>query len=107
MDNRSHSSNERSNLRHIGLTSIITISRESDMKNELRSSDLIADLTWADLYARQIRQDLNMLTPAVRKVSTSAELTEVAARLRDQLEGAHRTMSELRTMTGSEPLRSK
>ena len=71
------------------------------MKNDLCSADLVSDLTWADLYARQIRQDLNMLTPVVRKVSTSTQLTEVAAKLRDQLEGAHRTVAELRTITGS------
>ena len=106
MDNRSHSSNERSNLRHIGLTSIITISRESDMKNDLRSSDLIADLTWADLYARQIRKDLKQLTPAIRKVSSSTELVGGTAKLREQLEGAHRIVAELRTIAGSEPRRS-
>ena len=77
------------------------------MKNDLRSSETVADLTWADLYARQIRQDLNLLTPVVRKVSTSTQLTEVAAKLRDQLEGAHRTVAELRTLTGSDQRRSK
>src|SRR5260370_28830826 len=98
MDNRSNCSNDSSNQRHIGLTWITSINRESDMKNDLRSSELVADLTWADLYARQIRQDLNLLTPAVRKVSTSAELADAAAKLRDQLAGPHRTVDELTTM---------
>jgi hypothetical protein len=70
--------------------------------------DLVADLTWADLYARGIRQDLNTLTPVVRKVSTSTQLTEVAAKLRDQLQGAHRTVAEVKILsTQPAPQRSK
>jgi len=66
----------------------------------------MADLTWADLYARQICKDLKQLTPAVRRVSSSTELIGSTAKLREQLEGAHRTIAELRTIAGSEPHRS-
>jgi len=66
----------------------------------------MADLTRADLYARQIRENLKQLTPAIRKVSSSAELVGSSAKLRERLEGAHRTIAELRTIAGSEPRRS-
>ncbi|MGC2305073.1 hypothetical protein [Candidatus Binatus sp.] len=70
------------------------------MPNDHRSSDLLADLTWADLYARQIRKDLKQLTPAIRKVSQSTELIGSTAKLREQLQDAHRTIAELRTIAG-------
>ena len=77
------------------------------MKNDLQSSDLVADLTWADLYAGQIHKDLKVLTPSVKKISPSAELTDSAAKLRQQLKGAHRTIAELRILTRPGPSRSK
>lgn len=76
------------------------------MPNNEVSSNLVADLTWADLYARQIRQDLKRLTPAVRKVTSSTELTEGTAKLREQLEHAHRTIAELTMMTGTDARRA-
>ena len=88
-----------SNLEHIGLTSITSIRREREMKHDLRSSDMVADLTWANLYARRIRQDLSVLTPAVKKIAASGELADVVAKLRTELEGAHRTIGELRVLT--------
>jgi hypothetical protein len=90
---------DRSNLEHIGPTSITSVSRESDMKHDLRSSDMVADLTWANLYARRIRQDLSVLTPAVKRIPASSELAEIVAKLRKELEGAHRTIGELRALT--------
>ena len=90
---------DRSNLEHIGLTSITSIGRGSEMKHDLRSSDMVADLTWANLYARRIRQDLRALTPAVKKIPVSDELAEVVAKLRKELEGAHRTIAELIKLT--------
>lgn len=76
------------------------------MENNQGIASLVADLTWAELYAGQIRGDLKTLTPTVKKISMSAELTKGAARLREQLKAAHRTMSVLRTMAGSDPRRS-
>jgi len=67
--------------------------------------NLIADLTWADLYAREICKDLKQLTPAIRKASSSTDLVGSAAKLREQLEGAHRTIAQLRTMAASDPRR--
>jgi hypothetical protein len=107
MDSRSICWNDRSNLEHIGRTSITSISRGSCMPNDQVSTNLMADLTWADLYAREIRQHLKVLTPAVKRISSSAELTEGTAKLREQLEVAHRTIAALRTMAGSDPRRSK
>ena len=76
------------------------------MLNNRGPLDLMADLTWADLYARQIRKDLKDLTPTIRKVSNSTELVGSTAKLREQLEGAHRTIAELRTIAASDPRRS-
>lgn len=70
------------------------------------ASGLVADLTWAELYARNIREDLKLLSPAVKKIETGHEVTESAALLRRQLEGANRTTGELRKMTGVPPRRS-
>jgi hypothetical protein len=62
-------------------------------------------LTWAELYARNIRQDLKLLSPAVKKIETKHKVTESAALLRRQLEDANRTTGELRKMTGVAPRR--
>jgi len=59
-------------------------------------NDTLADLTWANLYARRIRQDLSALTPAVKQIAASGELAEIVAKLRKELEGAYRAIAELR-----------
>jgi hypothetical protein len=76
------------------------------MMKKRPASDLVADLTWAELYARNIREDLKLLSPAVKKIETGHEITESAALLRRQLEDANRTTGELRKMTGVPPRRS-
>jgi hypothetical protein len=76
------------------------------MMKKRPASDLVADLTWAELYASNIRQDLKLLSPAVKKIETGHELTKGAALLRRQLEDANRTTGELRKMTGVPPRRS-
>ena len=81
-------------------------SSELSPLTHLGRTDLIADLTWADLYVRQIRKDLKQLTPTIRKVSSSTKLVGGTAKLRGQLESAHRTIVELMTMTGSDQRRS-
>ena len=70
------------------------------------ATDSVADLTWAELYARNIREHLKILSAVVKKIGTGHELTESAALLRRQLEGANRTTGELRKMTGVPPRRS-
>jgi hypothetical protein len=77
------------------------------MKNDPQSFHLVADLTWADLYAGQIHKDLRVLTSFVKKTSSSAELTDSAAKLREQLADARRTITELRVLTQPGPDRSK
>src|SRR5260370_31864123 len=69
--------------------------------------DLVVDLTWADLYTANIRLDMKIFIRAVKKVSTSAELTESAALLRQQLEKANCTAAELGKMLGDDPRHSK
>jgi hypothetical protein len=60
------------------------------------------------LYAGKIRQELKTLTPAAKKGSNSGELTTGAAKLRQQLEGAHRTVAELKILSAQPaPPRSK
>jgi hypothetical protein len=63
----------------------------------------LADLTWAVLYAGKIRENLKGLAPIFRKTQMNVELTEDAALLRQQLEGASRTSARLRKMSGLEP----
>jgi hypothetical protein len=69
------------------------------------ATDLVADLTWAELYARNIREHLKILSPVVKKIETGHELTESAALLRRQLENANRTTGELNKMIGVTPRR--
>jgi hypothetical protein len=69
------------------------------------NSDLIADLTWAELYTARIRESLKILTPVVKKTATKDEFTEGVARLRQQLESANRTAADLRKMLRVEPRR--
>ncbi len=80
--------------------------REPSSPGHINRTNLMADLTWADLYARQICKDLKQLTPSMRKVSSSSELVGSTAKLREQLEGAHRTIAELKTIAGPDPRRS-
>lgn len=74
-------------------------------KKRINNTDLIADFTWAELYITNIRENLKIQTQAAKKSSTSLALTEPAALLRQQLEGANRTVAELRKMVRSEPRR--
>jgi len=67
------------------------------------AGDALADLTWAALYAGKIRDNLKGLTPVFRKNRMRTELTENAALLRLQLQGANRTSAMLRIMSGLEP----
>lgn len=55
-----------------------------------------AALTWAELYSRKIRDDLKVLSPALRKSATTLETAQSAAVLRQQLHLAHRTLEDLR-----------
>lgn len=71
----------------------------------IANSDLIADLTWAELYINKIRENLKILTPAVKKTSMSTELAEPVTLLRRQLEGANRTAAALRKIVRPEPER--
>jgi hypothetical protein len=61
-------------------------------------NDLVADLTWAELYLAKIQENLKILTPAVKSAPIGTGLTESAALLRHQLEDAHRTAGGLRKM---------
>jgi hypothetical protein len=70
------------------------------------NSDLVADLTWAELYTGKIRENLKILTPAVKRTSMSPELLESTALLRLQLESANRTAAKLRKMIPPEPRRA-
>jgi hypothetical protein len=77
------------------------------LKKDSPPSELVADLVWADLYASRIRKELKLLTPVVKKMTTGAGLEAGAAKLRQQLEGAHRTTAELKTMARPAARRSK
>jgi hypothetical protein len=74
-----------------------------NMPRKQTAQVLVADLTWADLYATSIRKDVKMLIPAVKKISTRVALTVSAALLRQQLESAKSTTAELKKMTRLQP----
>ncbi len=67
------------------------------MPKEQTTSEVSAHLTWAQLYTNSIRDDLKTLTPAaMKKITVTRELAGSASLLRRQLEGAHRTICELK-----------
>jgi hypothetical protein len=65
------------------------------------ASDLVADLTWAQLYTAEIREGLKIVTPGVKRLPSGPELRESAALLRRQLESANRTIAKLRILVRS------
>ncbi len=67
------------------------IGAEAAMRHEAAAA-----LTWAELYSRKIRDDLKVLSSALRKSATTPEAAQSAALLRQQLHLAHRTMEDLR-----------
>ncbi len=48
-----------------------------NMPRKQTAQVLVADLTWADLYATSIRKDVKMLIPAVKKISTREKMTRL------------------------------
>jgi hypothetical protein len=66
------------------------------MRKEQRTSEVSAQLTWAQLYTTSIRNDLKILTPAMKKIAVTPELSNGVALLLRQLEGAHRMIGELK-----------
>jgi hypothetical protein len=85
--------------------SAMNVAEAAYMPKKQSASDFVADLTWAELYARNIREDLKLLSPAAKKIGIRRELTQSAALLRRQLEDANRTTGELRKITGVPPRR--
>ena len=57
-------------------------------------------LTWAELYLTNIRNDLRLVIPTVRKIAPPPEFILGAARLRGQIQDANRTVAELRKIIG-------
>ncbi len=66
------------------------------MPREQTTSEVAAHLTWTRRYTTSIRKDLKILHPAMKKIAVTPELAGSAALLRRQLEGAHRTICELK-----------
>ena len=65
------------------------------MPKKTLNNDLVADLTWAELYAAKIKENLKILISAVKKTPTRNDLIESTTLLRQQLESANRTIGEL------------
>ncbi len=65
------------------------------MPKKIINNDLVADLTWAELYAAKIKENLKILISAVKKTPTRNDLIESTTLLRQQLESANRTIGEL------------
>ena len=68
-----------------------------------QTTSVSAHLTWAQLYVASILNDLKILTPAMKKITMTPELAGSAALLRRQLEGAHRTICELKKKLALKP----
>jgi hypothetical protein len=59
---------------------------------------LVAEITWAELYAKAIHKDLVAISTAVRRSQTNIagpEMQETAEKLHDEIQAANRTTSEL------------
>ena len=72
--------------------------RNLDETARLIRHEASADLTWAELYTKNIRSELKVLSSTIKK-SATPETAESAALLRLQLQVAHRTLDELKRKT--------
>jgi hypothetical protein len=70
------------------------------MRKQQSIKDILADLTWTELYITNIRNFLKLVIPSVRKITPPQEFIFAAARLRGQIQDANRTVAELRTIIG-------
>jgi hypothetical protein len=70
------------------------------MIDKQRTRDVVADLTWAELYTSKVRKELKTLIPIIKKISVRPELVESAIVLRQQLENTNRTISDLKALAG-------
>jgi hypothetical protein len=68
---------------------------------------LMAELTWAKLYTKAMHKVLSAISTAIGKNKRSTgrpEMKESAEKLRDQLQSANRTVTELSDQAGMKPL---
>jgi hypothetical protein len=72
-------------------------------KTQPAEPSLVIELAWATLYTKVMHKDLGAVSTAIKKSqSTSAEpeMKKSAAKLRDQLKSANRTVGELSDYVG-------
>ena len=68
---------------------------------------LMAELTWAKLYAKSMHKDLSAISTAIRKSEPTTggpEMKQSAEKLHDQLQSANRTVGELSDHAGIRPM---
>ena len=62
--------------------------------------DVVADLTWADLYATKLRKEIKGLIPIVKKLPIRPELVQNAKQLRKELENTNGTVASIKALAG-------
>ena len=68
--------------------------------------ELIAELTWAQLYTKAMHKDLGAISTAVSKskpTTAGPKMKKSAEKLHDQLQSANRTVDELSDDAGLRP----
>jgi len=71
---------------------------------------LIAELTWAKLFAKAMHKDLVAISTAITKnqpATTGLAMKKNAEQLHDQLQDANRTVDELSDQAGIRPVLGK
>jgi hypothetical protein len=70
------------------------------MADEQSIRDVVADLTWAELYTTKIRKQIKSLIPIVKKLPIRPKLAQNAKQLRKELENTNGTVAGLRALAG-------
>jgi hypothetical protein len=70
------------------------------MPDQQSIRDVVADLTWAELYASKLRKEIKALIPSVKKLPIRPELAQNAKQLRKELENTNRTIAGFKALAG-------
>ena len=70
------------------------------MTDKQSKRDVVADLTWAELYTTQIRKEIKSLIPIVKNSPIRPELVQNAKQLRKELEHTNGTIAGFKALAG-------
>jgi hypothetical protein len=62
--------------------------------------EVVADLTWAELYATKLRKEIKSLIPIVKKLPIRPELVQTAKQMRKELENTNGTVAGFKALAG-------